>query len=66
MISTPEVCTDNSMMTPNPYMFTKNHSVRKFLHQFSKILDAKNKTAVHRIGAAKAKRKAIRTYDVLW
>ena len=32
MVSTPEGCTDDSQMTPNPYVFTKNASARKSLY----------------------------------
>ena len=47
-------------------MSTKNHIPRKSLYQFSKILDVKHKTGLSRIDAAKAKRKAIKTGNMLW
>ena len=66
MVSTPEGSTDNSLMTPNPSVSNKNPSAIKSLHQFSETLDVKHKTAVRRLGAAKAKCKAIKTGNVLW
>ena len=65
MVSKTKECTDNSPLTPNPYVSTKNYSARKLIHQFSKILDVKHKTAVRRIGASKANHKAIKTVNVL-
>ena len=53
-------------MTPNQYEPTKNTSAIKSLRQFSEALDVKYKTDVHKLGAAKAKRKAIRTGNELW
>ena len=47
------------MMTPNPYVSTKNPSKRKSLHQFTEILDAKHKTYVCRFEAA---RQSVRQY----
>ena len=35
MVSTPEVCTDKSPMTPNQYEPNKNPSARKSLRWFS-------------------------------
>ena len=58
LVSTPEGCTDNILMTPKPYMYTKNTSARKPLRQFTETLDVKHKTYVLRFGASKAKRKA--------
>ena len=66
MVSTPEGCTNNSLMTPNPYVSTKNTSARKSLRQFLDILDVKHNTDVCRLGAAKAKHKAIKTGNLLW
>ena len=66
MVSTPELCTYNIPMTPNLSAPTKNHSPRKPLCPFSEAMDVKHKTAVHRLGAAKAKLESIKTGNVLW
>ena len=66
MVSKPEGCTNNIPTTPNPYLLTKNPSVRKLLPQFTETLNVKHNTAVQRFGEAKAKRKAIKTCNVLW
>ena len=47
-------------------MSNKDPSERKPLRQFTEKLDVKPKTAVCRFGAAKAKHKAIKKYNVLW
>ena len=39
MVSTPEVFTGNILMKPNPYVSTKNHSVRKPHRKFLEALD---------------------------
>ena len=52
MVSTTEWCTDNSPMTSNPYVSTKNPSERKPQRQFSETLDVKHKTSVCRLGEA--------------
>ena len=39
--------------------------VKKLIHQFSEVLDAKQKTAVRRFGAAKLKQKYTRTDHML-
>ena len=58
LVSTPEGFTNNSLMTPNPYMSTKNPSARKPLHQFSEILDVKHKTDVQMFVGSNENRKA--------
>ena len=60
MISTPEVCTNNSLMKPNPYVSTKNPSARKSLRQFTETLDVKHNNAYRRLGAYSSKRKAMK------
>ena len=65
MVSTPEGCTNNIPMTPNPYVSTKNTSAGKSLRQFSDILDVKQMTDVHGLCAAKEKCKKIKTGNVL-
>ena len=66
MVSTPEVFTNNSNrspMTPKP---VKKPSASKSLCIFSKILDAKNKTTTHQVGAAKSERKEFKEATKLW
>ena len=65
MVSTPEGCTDNSTMTPNPYVPTKKHSARKLLRQFTDTLYIRHKTDFRRFSTAKAKRKATKKGNVL-
>ena len=65
MVSTPEGCTNNIPMTPNPYVSTKNTSAGKSLRQFSDILDVKQMTDVHGLCAAKEKCKKIKTGNFL-
>ena len=56
MVSKLEGCTNNSPITPNPSVSTKNISARKSLQKFSEKLDVKHRTAVCRLGTPKAKR----------
>ena len=66
MVSTPEGLPDNSIsspMTPTP---VKKPSARKSLCLFTKILYVRNKTAVRQVGAAKSKRKAIKSGNIPW
>ena len=53
MVSTSEGFTENRPLSPGPYVTVKNPSARKLLHQFTELLDVKNKTVVHRLGAVK-------------
>ena len=53
MVSTTAGFTDNSPISPGPSVKFKKPSARKSLHQFSEVLDVKNKTCVCRLGAAK-------------
>ena len=66
MVSTPEVCTNKSSITTNPFVSTKDPSEKKPLHQLSETLDVKHKTAVCRLGTSKEKHKATKTGNVLW
>ena len=59
IVSTPEWFTDNIPMAPGPYVTIKNPSSSKSLRQFFEVLDTKQNTAVHRLGADKSKRKTI-------
>ena len=60
MVSTPEGCTSNNLMTPNPYMYNKNPSSIISLPQFTEILDVKHNTYVRSYGAARENYKAIK------
>ena len=60
IVSKPEGCINKNMMTPNLYVSTKKHSARKSLHQLSESLDVKYKTDINRLGAAKARLKALK------
>ena len=53
MVSTPEGCTNNIPMTPNPYVSNKKLSARKSLYQFTKTLNVKHKTTVCKFVATK-------------
>ena len=64
MVYTPEVIIDNSKMSPIVYVPLNNHSTKKSLRHFSKLLGAQPKTSIRRLGAAKSNRKAIRTGHV--
>ena len=57
MVSTPEVCTNNSLMKHNPSVSSKKHSARKSLRKFTETFNIKHKTAVQRLGADRSKRK---------
>ena len=65
MVSTPEIFTYNSTMSPGPPMIVKKCIERKSLRLFTEVFDVK-KTAVRRVDAAKSKRKAMRVGSVLW
>ena len=53
-------------MAPVTFVTVKNPSARISIHIFTEVLDVKNKTTVHRVGAAKLKRKAIRSGTMWW
>ena len=48
LFSTPEECINNSPMTPNPSVYTKNSSARKSICQFTETLDVKHDNSVRR------------------
>ena len=60
IVYTPKVFTDNIPMSPDPYTTIENPSANKSLHQFSEVLNVKQKTDVRRLGASKSNRKVIR------
>ena len=66
MVSTNEIGTGNSLMSPSQSVTVKNPIARKSLRQFLEALDVKYKTAVCRLGAAKSKCKAIIAGNTLW
>ena len=66
MVSTPEIFTDNSPVSPRPPMIVKNCSAKQSLRLFTEVLDVKNKTAVCWVGAAKSNIKAIISSSMLW
>ena len=59
MVSTTEIFTDNSLMSPGSPMIVKKWSARKSLHLFTEVFDVKKKTAVYRLGSAKSNHKSI-------
>ena len=44
MVSTPEVCTENSPISPSPYVPVKTIGASKSLRQFLEALDFKKKS----------------------
>ena len=59
MVSTTEVFTDNIPMSLGLSVSPKNTRARKSFYQFTEVLYVKHKTAAHRLGDAKSKRKSI-------
>ena len=59
MVSTPELLTDNSPLSPGPSVIVKHTSASKSLCQFSKVLDVKNNTAICGLSADKLRFKSI-------
>ena len=66
MVSTPEIFTDNSPMSPGPPTIVKKCSLRKPLHLFTESLDVKNKTTVRWVSTDKSNLKANRAGSMLW
>ena len=65
MISTPELFTDNSPISPMTSTPIKKPSAQKSLCLFTNIFEVK-KTAYHQVGAAKSKPKAIKFGNKPW
>ena len=65
MVSTPDKFTDKFPMSPGPSVAVRNHSARKSLRLFSKVLGVKNKTVVLNVGDSKSKCKEIRPGSML-
>ena len=66
MVSTPEIFTDNSPMSPGLSIIVKKFSAVKSLSLFTEVLYVKKKTDVRRVGADKSKLKAIRSFIMLF
>ena len=65
MVSTPELLTNNSPMSPMTSTPVKKLSAQKSLCMFTIILEVK-KTTYCRIGAAKSQRKANKFVNTPW
>ena len=59
MVSTPEIFTGNSPISPMTSTPVNKPRAQKSIFLFTNILDVK-KTAYHQVGAAKTKHKAIK------
>ena len=66
MVSTPELFTYDSPISPMTSTPVNKTSARKSLCLFTNILDVKNKNATCRVGASKSKRKAIKYGTTPW
>ena len=66
MVSTPEVFTNDSTISPTTSTPVKKPSARKSLCLFTNILDAKKEAATRQFGAAKYKRKEIKYGTTPW
>ena len=66
MVSNPEGFTNNSPIYTMESSPTKKTSFRKSLCIFTNIFDVKKKTATRQVGAAKSKRKAIKSGTKPW
>ena len=65
MVSTPEI-NDDIHNLPMTQTTVKKPSARKSLRLFTKILYAKNGTAIRRVVATNSKRRAIKSRRSLW
>ena len=66
MVYTPDIFTNNSTMSPGPYVTTRKPSARKPLRLFTEVLDIKKKTSFRQVCAAKPNHKSIRAGNMLW
>ena len=66
MVSTTEVFTYSSPISPMNPMPVKKPNARKSLCMFTNILDANKKTAYYLVEAAKSKHKAIKYVNTPW
>ena len=65
MVSTPEIFTGNSPMSPGPSVTNSNPSVGKSLCIFTEVLAFKKKNAIHQVGDSESKHKEIISGSVL-
>ena len=65
MFSTTEGLTDNILMSLSADLSIKNPRVRKLIHQFSEILDVKQKNSICRLGTAKSKQNIFRKLYIM-
>ena len=66
MVSTTEVFTENSPISPSQSTTVKNPIARKPIHKFLDTLEVKPKSDIRRFRADKSKRKEIRAGSMLW
>ena len=66
MVSTPGGFTDNRPISPMKPTPVKKTSARKALCLFTKLLDVKNKTDAHQVGADKSNLRAIKSGTTPW
>ena len=66
MVSTTEVFTNNSPISPMTSTPVKKPSSQKSLCMFSNVLKVKRKTDYRQVGAAKSKRKVIKFGNTPW
>ena len=66
MVSTPELFTDDSPISPMTPTLVKKPSVRKSLNIFTDMLDMKKKTVICQFRASKSKIKAIKAGTMMW
>ena len=65
LVSTPEGITENSRVSIRTSVTLNNHIAIKSLHQFSEVLDVKQKSAVRKFGSDKSNRKSIITGHIM-
>ena len=66
MVSPPEGVTDDIPSLPMTQTTFKKPSASKSLCLFTNIFDVKKKTAKHRVGVAKSKRRTMKKGNSLW
>ena len=66
MVSTSEIFTDNSPMSPGPSVTVINTIARKPLFLFTEFLDVKKENSVRWVGASKSRRRSIIGGSMLW
>ena len=66
MVSTPDIFTENSAMSPETFVTDRNLSARKPPRLFTEVLDVKKKASVRRVDADKSTHKVIMLGSMLW